>query len=166
MTKFSGRMLRRSAWRHGEEIATRTRRRRSSEVTEVTLTQCEKYHKVIKIITTKIEWLGVIKMKSRLLNYYKRKNLKAKLRDNLHVKKMKSNSVWGTVIPYVGIHCYMSEYIVERQNTLLHVYVRIHWSACSVHQRTHVVRRQKFYFSGFNSVQTYSVLFKEFMQIY
>lgn len=54
---------------------------------------CEKYHKVIKIITTKIEWLGVIKMKSRLLNYYKRKNLKAKLRDNLHVKKMKSNSV-------------------------------------------------------------------------
>lgn len=48
---------------------------------------------VIKIITTKIEWLGVIKMKSRLLNYYERKNLKAKLRDNLHVKKMKSNSV-------------------------------------------------------------------------
>lgn len=79
---------------------------------------------------------------------------------------MKSNSVWGTVIPYVGIHCYMSEYIVECQNTLLHVYVRIHWSDCSVHQRTHVVRRQKFYFSGFNSVQTYSVLFKEFMQIY
>lgn len=60
----------------------------------------------------------------------------------------------------------MSEYIVECQNTLLHVYVRIHWSACSVHQRTHVVRRQKFYFSGFNSVQTYSVLFKEFMQFY
>lgn len=40
-----------------------------------------------------IEWSGVIKMKSRLLNYYERKNLKAKLRDNLHVKKMKSNSV-------------------------------------------------------------------------
>lgn len=57
------------------------------------LPSVKKYHKVIKIITTKIEWLGVIKMKSRLLNYYKRKNLKAKLRDNLHVKKMKSNSV-------------------------------------------------------------------------
>lgn len=41
--------------------------------------------------------------------------------------------------------------------TVTCIYVRIHWSVCSVHQRTHVVRRQKFYFSGFNSVQTYSV---------
>lgn len=155
MTKFSGRMLRRSAWRLGEEIATRTRRRRSSEVTEVTLTQFEKYHKVPGN-KNHYDQNRVVRcdQKSRLLNYYKRKNLKAKLRDNLHVKKMKSNSVWGTVIPYVGIHCYMSEYIVECQNTLLHVYVWIHWSDCSVHQRTHVVRRQKFYFSGFNSVQT------------
>lgn len=28
---------------------------------------------------TKIEWLGVIKMKSRLLNYYKRKKLEGKV---------------------------------------------------------------------------------------
>lgn len=48
---------------------------------------------VIKIITIKIEWLGVIKMKFRLFNYYKRKNLKVKLRDNLYVKKMKFNLV-------------------------------------------------------------------------
>lgn len=41
----------------------------------------------------KIEWLGVIKMKFRLFNYYKRKNLKVKLRDNLYVKKMKFNLV-------------------------------------------------------------------------
>lgn len=152
MTKFSGRMLRRSAWRLGEEIATRTRRRRSSEVTEVTLTQCEKYHKVIKIIMTKIEWLGVIKMKSRLLNYYKRKNLKAKLRDNLHVKKMKSNSVWGTVIPYVGIHCYMSEYIVECQNTLLHVYMSEYIGVIVVYIKEHMLLDVKSFISQDSTV--------------
>lgn len=152
MTKFSGRMLRRSAWRHGEEIATRTRRRRSSEVTEVTLTQCEKYHKVIKIIMTKIEWLGVIKMKSRLLNYYKRKNLKAKLRDNLHVKKMKSNSVWGTVILYVGIHCYMSEYIVECQNTLLHVYMSEYIGVIVVYIKEHMLLDVKSFISQDSTV--------------
>lgn len=79
---------------------------------------------------------------------------------------MKSNSVWGTVIPYVGIHCYMSEYIVECQNTLLHVYMSEYIGVLVVYIKEHVVRRQKFYFSGFNSVQTYSVLFKEFMQFY
>lgn len=75
-------------------------------------------------------------------------------------------------IQYEELLYRMLEYTVICQSTLLnarihrYMYMSEYIGVIVVYIKEHVVRRQKFYFSGFNSVQTYSVLFKEFMQIY